>query len=371
MRCSPAITRRAWSFRARALILCCVLILVYAASSIAADEPVFEIQRVAEGVYAAIPTPKHINNSNAAIVMLSDSVLVVDTHWRPSAARALIGEIKKLSDKPVRYVVDTHFHWDHYQGNQVYPSAWPGAVEIISSDATRESIEQRGIPHIKHELATLPQIIEKLKSELARTTAETKKQQLREHLQERESYFEELKTMRVTLPTVTFDRSLILHRPTRTVEILWLGKAHTDGDVFVYLPKEKVIVTGDVVSPCAPYLGDGYPYDWIKTLDRVERLDFEQAIGGHGEVMHGKQQFELFKEYLRELLDVTAIAYADGTTLDEIRTRLAPILQAKYAKMFPGGPPANGVRPPCPWPFSEIFMGNIEKAYRVVSGSTE
>src|SRR5881392_419624 len=83
------------------------------------------------GVYAAIAKPAYKVNCNAAIILFGDAVLVVDTHSKPSAARALIEQIKKLTDKPVRYVVNTHFHWDHYQGNEAYPSSWPAGVEII------------------------------------------------------------------------------------------------------------------------------------------------------------------------------------------------------------------------------------------------
>src|SRR5262249_265661 len=84
---------------------------------------------------------------------------------------------------------------------------------------------------------------------------------------------------------MTFDRSLILHRKSRTVEILWLGRAHTDGDVFVFLPKEKVLVTGDALHGWTPYMGDSYPYDWVKTLDVAEKLDFEYALVRHWEAM--------------------------------------------------------------------------------------
>ena len=79
-------------------------------------DDLFEIKPVAEGVYAAIAKPAYKVNCNAAIIFLDDSVLVVDTHSKPSAARDLIEQIKKMTDKPVKYVVNTHFHWDHYQG---------------------------------------------------------------------------------------------------------------------------------------------------------------------------------------------------------------------------------------------------------------
>ena len=123
--------------------------------SSAADD-LFDIKPIADGVYAAIAKPAYKVNCNAAIILFDDSVLVVDTHSKPSAARALIEQIKKLTDKPVKYVVNTHFHWDHYQGNQAYPSSWPAGVEIISSEATRLNIEQRGIPRVKHEITTMP-----------------------------------------------------------------------------------------------------------------------------------------------------------------------------------------------------------------------
>src|SRR5258707_1696582 len=100
---------------------------------------------MADGFYAATSTTAYKVNCNAAIIILSDSVLIVDTHSKPSAARALIDQIKKLTPKPVKYVVNTHFHWDHYQGNEAYPSSWPAGVEIISSEATRPNIQRLAI----------------------------------------------------------------------------------------------------------------------------------------------------------------------------------------------------------------------------------
>jgi glyoxylase-like metal-dependent hydrolase (beta-lactamase superfamily II) len=249
--------------------------LAFSVTCLADD--LFEIKPVAEGVYAAIAKPAYKVNCNAAIIFLDDSILVVDTHSKPSAARGLIEQIKKMTDKSVKYVVNTHFHWDHYQGNQAYPSSWPAGVEIISSEATRASIEQRGIPRVKHEIVTMPQDIEKLKADLEKASDPKQKDEIKRNIAQAEDYLAELKSMQVTLPTMTFDRSLILHRKSRIVEILWLGKAHTDGDVFVYLPKEKVLVTGDALHGWTPYMGDSYPYDWITTLDAAEKLDFDKS----------------------------------------------------------------------------------------------
>lgn len=320
----------------------------------AAAQDLFDIKPVADGVYAAIAKPAYKTNCNAAIILLGDSVLVVDTHSKPSAARGLIAQIKTLTDKPVKYVVNTHFHWDHYQGNQAYPSSWPAGVEIISSEATRESIEQRGVPRVKRELVTMPQDIDKLRSELEKASDAKQREQIQSNLHQAEEYLAELKSMQVTLPTMTFDHSLILHRDSRTVEILWLGKAHTDGDVFVYLPKEKVLVTGDALHGWTPYMGDSYPYDWIHTLDAAEKLDFQNVISGHGDVIEGKEKFELWKQYFRDLLGETAQAYSEGATEEEAEKRVSTLLISKYASkfdpLFPRG-----------------VLANIAKAYQVIA----
>src|SRR5229473_1485097 len=271
------------------------LFLLLPATCLAADD-LFDIKPIADGVYAAIAKPAYKVNCNAAIIVLGDSVLVVDTHSKPSAARALIEQIKKLTPKPVKFVVNTHFHWDHYQGNEAYPSSWPAGVEIISSEATRANIERIGIPRIKNEIVSMPQEIANLKKDLEKALIAEQKSAIQENIRQAEAYFAELKLMQVTLPTMTFDRSLILRRGGRTVEILWLGRAHTDGDVFVFLPKEKVLATGDV--------------------------------------MHGKQKFELWKQYFQDLMERTASVYSEGASLEDAKKSVSDFLVKKYADQF-------------------------------------
>ena len=334
--------------------LFCLAVLLFLSANYTAAEDLFDIKPIADGVYAAIAKPAYKVNCNAAIILLGDSVLVVDTHSKPSAARALIEQIKKITDKPVHYVVNTHFHWDHYQGNEAYPSSWPAGVEIISSEATRANIEQRGIPRVKHEIVTMPAEIEKLKADLAKTSDPKQKDEIQKNLQQAEAYLAELKSMQVTLPTMTFDRSLILHRKARTVEIFWLGNAHTNGDIWVYLPKEKVLVTGDALHGWTPFMGDSYPFEWIQTLDAAEKLDFDQVLGGHGDVMQGKQKFELWKQYFRDLLDETAQSYSAGASLEDAQKQVSKLLIAKYADKFDPG-------------FPKSVIANVTKAYQVIA----
>lgn len=332
----------------------CSFWLLFLWAICASAQELFEIKPVADGVYAAIAKPAYKLNCNAAIILMGDGVLVVDTHSKPSAARALIEQIKKITNEPVRYVVNTHFHWDHYQGNEAYPNAWPASIEIISSEATRLNIEQEGVPRVKREILTMPREIAQLTMDLAAASDPKQKEGIQANLLQAKAYLAELKNMEVTLPTLTFNQSLILRRAARTVEILWLGNAHTNGDIWVYLPKEKVLISGDALHGGTPYMGDSYPFDWIHTLDTAEKLDFDQVIGGHGDVIHGKQVFELWKQYFRDLLDQTAHAYADGAALDEAKKQVSKSLIAKYAYRFDSD-------------FPQDVVGNVVKAYQAIA----
>lgn len=333
--------------------------LLALAGRAAPAQDLFDLKPVRDGIYAAIARPQPIINSNAAVVVLEDGVLVVDTHSKPSAARALMAQIRKVTDKPVRWVVDTHFHWDHYQGNEAYPSSWPSGVEIIASQPTRQAIESRGVPRVKYEIATLPRELERLRGEVARAAAAEDRQRLEGELRAKEAYLAELRAMQVTLPSLTFERSLVLYRKSRTVQVLWLGRGHTEGDVVVYIPQDKVLLTGDLIHGWLPWMGDSHPYEWIDTLAAAERLDFDTVLSGHGDVLRGKEVFALWRGYLRDLMDEAAKAYGEGASLAEARTRVAAALRPKYAAAFGADR------------FDSSVPGNIDRAYRVVSGKME
>src|SRR5260370_15574051 len=149
---------------------------------------------------------------------------------------------------------------------------------LVGGDS--RELRAAGIPRWKHEFVAMPQEIEQLKSDLQKASSAEQKESIEKKLAEAEAYFAELKNIQITLPTMTVDRRLILHRDSRTVEILWMGRAHTDGDLFVFLPNEKVLATGDALHGWTPTMPDSYPYDWIQTLDAAEKLDFEYVIGG-------------------------------------------------------------------------------------------
>jgi hypothetical protein len=117
------------------LDLCCTL----AADATTTNTDLFEFQPAADGVYAAIAAPQYKVNSNAAVILTNDGVVVVDSHSKPSAAKALYTEIRGVTKNPVSKIINTHFHWDHWQGNEIYAAEFP-SLEIIASERTKENL---------------------------------------------------------------------------------------------------------------------------------------------------------------------------------------------------------------------------------------
>src|SRR5205823_5380802 len=115
----------------------------------------FDIKKVADGVHVAVAAPAYKVNSNTAIIESDDGVVIVDTHSKPSAARVIVERLRELTPKPVRYVVNTHFHWDHWHGNEVYPAAYPHA-EIVTNQITREAMVTKGLKRIQDHVRQVP-----------------------------------------------------------------------------------------------------------------------------------------------------------------------------------------------------------------------
>jgi cyclase len=302
----------------------------------------FDIIPVADGVYAAIGRAGVA--SNGAFIVNKDDVVVVDTHFRPSWAKDLIAEIRKRTDRPVRYVVNTHWHNDHTQGNQSYVAAFGPNVEYLAQHTTREDIINKAIPSVQQSLTKdVPDLIDRIQKALGdgkdlqgnALTPQTRAA-LEGRLADQKSYLEELKQIQITLPTLTFDRSLILHKPTREIQIFYFGKGHTRGDIVTYLPAEKVLITGDLVTNGIPFMRDAYPVEWADTLQELVKLDWDKAICGHGPVQEGKGQLLKLIAYMKDLVADVKDAVGKGMTLDQARDTITKDLTGKHGANFPG-----------------------------------
>src|SRR5437868_10017809 len=160
----------------------------------------FDIKKVADGVYAAVASPAYKVNCNTAIIENADGVMVVDTHSKPSAARVIIERLREMTRKPVRYVVNTHFHWDHWHGNEAYPAAYPDA-EIVTNQITREAMLKKGLKRIQDHIRQVPAEVTKLEAALAKATDDDRPKIARD-LVLAKSYLAEVRALKPALPTI-------------------------------------------------------------------------------------------------------------------------------------------------------------------------
>jgi cyclase len=321
-----------------------------------AGDATFDVKKVADGVWAAVAAPAYKVNCNTAIIEDDDGVTVVDTHSKPSAARVIVQRLRELTRKPVRFVVNTHFHWDHWHGNEVYPAAYPGA-EVVTNQLTREAMVRKGLKRIQDHVRTVPAEIVKLRADLAAASHE-RRPTLERDLRLAEAYLAEVRALKPALPTLAFERTMTLYRRDREIHLLHLGRAHTEGDVFVHLPREKVVITGDAVIGWTPYMGDGYPEDWAATLDRLAQLDFTHIIMGHGDVA-GRDWLRTFRGYVHDMVEAVRRESATGATLDEVKQRVTAALAPAYERPF------SAYGDYRPWRAG--LAANIERTFAMVS----
>jgi glyoxylase-like metal-dependent hydrolase (beta-lactamase superfamily II) len=295
-----------------------------------APADLFEIQNVADGVYFAFARPQAVGNCNAAIFVNSADVLVVDAHSKPSAAAGLIAQIKKeITPKPVRYLVDTHFHWDHVQGNAGYREAFGKDLKIISSARTRqleqeflqarlrESLDPHGHPFSSQ--PHIPVLLDAARQQLSAATSEEEKARLTERIRQLQAFDQEMRNFEPVFPTVTFNKTHVIKDKAHELHVEFHGRAHTAGDVVVYCPQKRVVATGDMVLGTLPFMGDCFPEEWPKTIDSVAKLDFDRVCGGHGLVGQGKQRMISQRNYIAELAERVQNGKKAGQSLAEVQ----------------------------------------------------
>ncbi|MEO8027819.1 MAG: MBL fold metallo-hydrolase, partial [Bryobacteraceae bacterium] len=257
----------------------------------------FDITRLADGVYSAIAKPRTITNCNAVIFEQSNGLLIVDTHSKPSAAVSLVSQLRaEVTQKPVRYVVNSHFHWDHSQGAGAYRRIAPQA-DLVSSEPTRRLLIDLGSKRLEASVDEAKKNLDGYKKALSEAKTAADKSYYQNEISQANDYIREMANYKPELPNITFDDDLILHDKAQELHLSFRGRGHTAGDVVVYSPRTKVVATGDLLHGYLPFLTDSYPNEWPRTLLKLAELDFAQVAGGHGAVQQGKQRlYQMGKE---------------------------------------------------------------------------
>ncbi len=271
-------------------------------------------EKVTDGVYYATASGTMNVGANSPIIVNDDEVLVIDSQITPAAARALVADLKAITSKPVRYVVDSHYHYDHSHGNQIFA---PDA-QVIGHDNTRRRMLTNVLEQYTYlsSVQPVPARVESLKQRIAQEADPQQKAALERQVASSLAYLEQVKETKVTPPNLTFETTMTLVRGGREIRLLYLGRGHTDTDVVVFLPKERIVCTGDLMESVVSYMGDSYPEEWIATLEKLKALDFDTVMPGHGVVFKGKTKIEAFQKYLRDVITQVTALRKQGLSAD-------------------------------------------------------
>ena len=281
----------------------------------------FDLEKAADGVYFAKARPQAMINCNGAVFVRSKDVVVVDAHSKPSAAAALVAQIKReVTDKPVRYVINTHFHWDHAQGDHAYRQTGQ-KVDLIATNATKQLLSQLAEARLKESLDQVPMEIEKMSKRAENSASVAEKEFCAEQIRQLKAYQAEMKDYTLELPTITFDDTHLLRDAAFDLHLGFHGKAHTAGDVFVFCPQRQAMATGDASHGWVPNLGDGYPHAWPATIDKVIQADFKYVLGGHGPLQADRAVMTNQRNYIEELTGKVEEGKRDGLTIEEMEKR--------------------------------------------------
>ncbi len=236
---------------------------------------------------------------NTGIIIGDDSVMVIDAQATPVMAQDVIRRIREITDKPIRYVLLTHYHAVRVMGASAY-----NAQQIIASRGTYELIVERGEADFKSEVERFPRLFNAVES-----------------------------VPGLTWPTLVFNDAMTLYMGKLEVNIMHLGRGHTKGDTVAWLPKEKVLFSGDLVEYAAtPYTGDAYLTDWPATLDAIAALKPEALVPGRGAALKGapqvKEGLDGTRAFVTQMFDAVKLGAKNNQPLRKI-------YEDTYAKLKP------------------------------------
>jgi len=261
---------------------------------------------------------------NSGIIIGDDGVIVVDAQATPVMAGLVIERVRQVTDKPIKYVVLSHYHAVRVLGATAY-----GANEILASEACRAMIAERGQEDWASEYQRFPRLFRAAES-----------------------------IPGLTWPSLTFRQRMTLYLGKRRVELCQIGRAHTAGDIVAYVPDANVVFSGDIVEyKSACYCGDAHFNDWPGTLERLAALNADALVPGRGDALVGADRVAeavaLTREFLRDTYEPVKRGVARGASLKECFEAASAAMRPKYAS----------------WPIYEHCQPfNIARAYDEAQG---
>lgn len=253
--------------------------------------------KLGEGAYAYTAE----GDPNTGVIIGDDGVMVIDTQATPYMAEDVLRKIREVTDKPVKYILLSHYHAVRVLGAAAYD-----AENIIASRLTYEMIEERGQFDYDSELGRFPRLFQG-----------------------------EDTIPGLTWPSIVFDGKITVDLGNRPVEIWSPGKGHTQGDTVAWLPDQNILYSGDLVEfGATPYTGDAHLTDWPATLDALRALKPEKLVPGRGEALMNSAECEQAmsetQAFLTDLFETAKDSQKKGLSLKDSFDATKAVMDPKY-----------------------------------------
>ncbi|MBN1536826.1 MAG: MBL fold metallo-hydrolase [Anaerolineales bacterium] len=281
----------------------------------------FSLKELADGVYAAIASDSGGAFSNAGIIDLGDSTLVFDTMNTPVAASDLKCAAKELTGRSVYYVVNSHWHADHWMGNQVFDQramiiSTPETLELMRSELDDILESQRDYSGFQKEIEDYEKIFQVESDPL-------RKEVLRSTISRWRFELEALPGLEPRLPNMTFEKMITLHGKRRQAELYNAGKGHTVSDVFLVLSEEQIVFWGDLgFFSCQPYMASCDLEGWKSQILSMTQSLYKHFIPGHGP-LGNQMDLRLEHEYIVTLEEKVRRAFQDGVSVEAALSQIS------------------------------------------------
>jgi cyclase len=278
---------------------------------------------LAPGIVQFISPPVAGNvDGNSIAILTNRDVVLFDATLLSVTADAVLAELRQLTPQPVRYLVNSHWHPDHSGGNEELAKVFPG-LEIIASERTRDLMQDTAGVYVKTLEFETSQLNQEINKELesgkgsdGRRLGEKDRVELRSQLASEGRFLAAFKAMHAQLPTLTFRDTLTLWYGGREFRFFRLP-GHTAGDVALFLPAEKILLTGDLLVYPVPFCADSHPSDWIASLETLSRLDAKIIVPGHGDAQRDSSFLQLVLVSFRSIRQQVRDALHRGLTWQE------------------------------------------------------
>ncbi|QXE02827.1 MBL fold metallo-hydrolase [Terribacillus sp. DMT04] len=283
-------------------------------SKLTLETDYFSVHALCDGVYAVTAKPGQGTWSNAGFVDLGEELLVFDSHGTPTAGAELRKIAESMTGKKVKYLVNSHYHGDHVFGNQ----AFNDTVIISTAETQKLCTEKHRLGNLKTEEKVMQQYLLKLKNQIRETEETIKKKSLYKQFDETTRLLADLPRLKLVLPTLLFEQKLTIIGSKRTVELSCLGGGHTPSDTFMYLPADKIVFTGDLVTENL-HLPIYDPREFVSILETIKHMDIDTVVPGHGNVGN-KDLCNTLADYIKFLIRKAKEAHYRELSLPEFIT---------------------------------------------------